>query len=139
MWIQKTIRLQARSRGFHLVTQEVVHQLPELADFRVGLAHFFIQHTSASLTLNENADPDVRRDMEAHFNHFVPEDQPYYEHTLEGPDDMPAHIKSSTLGCSLTIPISDSRLALGTWQGIYLGEHRNHAGSRRIVVTMQGD
>jgi len=139
MWIQKTIRLQARSRGFHLVTQEVIHQLPELADFRVGLAHFFIQHTSASLTLNENADPDVRRDMEAHFNHFVPEDQPYYEHTLEGPDDMPAHIKSSTLGCSLTIPISDSRLALGTWQGIYLGEHRNHAGSRRIVVTMQGD
>jgi len=139
MWIQKTIRLQARSRGFHLVTQEVVHQLPELADFRVGLAHFFIQHTSASLTLNENADPDVRRDMEAHFNHFVPEDQPYYEHTLEGPDDMPAHIKSSTLGCSLTIPISDRRLALGTWQGIYLGEHRNHAGSRRIVVTMQGD
>jgi len=105
----------------------------------VGAAHFFIQHTSASLTLNENADPDVRRDMEAHFNHFVPEDQPYYEHTLEGPDDMPAHIKSSTLGCSLTIPISDSRLALGTWQGIYLGEHRNHAGSRHIVVTMQGD
>ncbi len=139
MWIQKTIRLQARSRGFHLVTQEVIHQLPELTDFRVGLAHFFIQHTSASLTLNENADPDVRRDMEAHFNHFVPENQPYYEHTLEGPDDMPAHIKSSTLGCSLTIPISDSRLALGTWQGIYLGEHRNHAGSRHIVVTMQGD
>ncbi len=139
MWTQKTIRLQAKPRGFHLVTREVVDQLPELAGFRIGMAHFFIQHTSASLSINENADPDVRRDMEAHFNHFVPENQPYYAHTLEGADDMPAHIKSSTLGCSLSIPIRDGRLLLGTWQGIYLGEHRNRAGSRTIVVTMQGE
>jgi len=139
MWKQKTIQLHAKPRGFHLVTREVVDQLPELIGFRIGLAHFFIQHTSASLTINENADPDVRRDMEAHFNHIVPENQPYYEHTLEGSDDMPAHIKSSTLGCSMTIPIRDGHLALGTWQGIYLGEHRDHGGSRRIVVTMQGE
>jgi len=139
MWTQKTIRLQAKPRGFHLVTREVVDQLPELAGFRIGMAHFFIQHTSASLSINENADPDVRRDMEAHFNHFVPENQPYYAHTLEGAEDMPAHIKSSTLGCSLSIPIRDGRLLLGTWQGIYLGEHRNRAGSRTIVVTMQGE
>jgi len=139
MWVQKTISLQAKSRGFHLVTEEVVKQLPELAEFRVGLAHFFIQHTSASLTINENADPDVRRDMESHFNHFVPENQHYYEHTLEGSDDMPAHIKSSTLGCSITIPIRNGRLALGTWQGIYLGEHRNHGSPRQVVVTMQGE
>ena len=139
MWTQKTIRLQAKPRGFHLVTREVVDQLPELAGFRIGMAHFFIQHTSASLSINENADPDVRRDMEAHFNHFVPENQPYYAHTLEGADDMSAHIKSSTLGCSLSIPIRDGRLLLGTWQGIYLGEHRNRAGSRTIVVTMQGE
>ena len=139
MWVQETISLQSRSRGFHLVNGEVVRQLPELADFRMGLVHFFIQHTSASLTINENADPDVRLDMESHFNHFVPENQPYYEHTLEGSDDMPAHIKSSTLGCSITIPIRNGSLALGTWQGIYLGEHRNHAASRHVVVTMQGE
>ena len=139
MWKQKTISLQAKARGFHLVTPEVVHLLPELSGFHIGLAHFFLQHTSASLTVNENADPDVRLDMEAHFNHFVPENQSYYAHTLEGSDDMPAHIKSSTLGCSLSLPIRDGRLALGTWQGIYLGEHRNHAGSRRIVVTLQGE
>jgi len=139
MWKQKIIHLQAKSRGFHLVTAELVDQIPELAEFRVGLAHFFIQHTSASLTINENADPDVRRDMEAHFNHFVPENQPYYEHTLEGEDDMPAHIKSSTVGCSIMIPVRDGRLDLGIWQGIYMGEHRNHGGSRRIVVTMQGE
>ncbi len=139
MWKQKTIQLQAKARGFHMVTREVIDQLPELAEFQVGLAHFFIQHTSASLTINENADPDVRRDMEAHFNHFVPENQLYYDHTLEGSDDMPAHIKSSTLGCAITIPISNGHLALGTWQGIYLGEHRNYGGSRQIVVTMQGE
>jgi len=139
MWKQKTIRLQAKPRGFHLVTREVVDQLPELAGFRIGLAHFFIQHTSASLSINENADPDVRRDMEAHFNHFVPENQSYYAHTLEGTDDMPAHIKSSTLGCSLSIPIRDGRLLLGMWQGIYLGEHRNRAGCRTVVATMQGE
>jgi len=139
MWQQKTISLQAKARGFHLVTNEVIHLLPELKRFNIGLAHLFIQHTSASLTVNENADPDVRLDMEAHFNHFVPENQPYYAHVLEGSDDMPAHIKSSTLGCSLSLPIRDGRLALGTWQGIYLGEHRNHAGPRRIVVTLQGE
>ena len=139
MWQQKRITLQARSRGFHLVTSEIVRQIPELAEFEIGLAHLFIQHTSASLTINENADPDVRRDMESHFNQFVPEQQPYYEHTLEGPDDMPAHIKSSTLGCALSIPIHHGRLALGTWQGIYLGEHRNRAGMRSVVVTLQGE
>jgi len=139
MWKQKTISLQAKARGFHLVTNEVIHLLPELSGFNIGLAHLFIQHTSASLSVNENADPDVRLDMEAHFNHFVPENQPYYAHVLEGSDDMPAHIKSSTLGCSLSLPIRDGRLALGTWQGIYLGEHRNHAGPRRIVVTLQGE
>jgi secondary thiamine-phosphate synthase enzyme len=139
MWEQKTLRLRAYPRGFHLVTSEIVSQLPELSGFNVGLAHFFIQHTSASLSINENADPTVRSDMEAHFNHFVPENQPYYRHTLEGSDDMPAHIKASTLGNSITIPIQGGRLALGTWQGIYLGEHRDHGGSRRIVVTLQGE
>ncbi|GAV21436.1 hypothetical protein MMIC_P2425 [Mariprofundus micogutta] len=120
MWMQKMIRLSARSRGFHLITQEIVEQLPELREFNIGLAHLFIKHTSASLTINENADPTVRSDMEAHFNHFVPENQDYYRHTLEGSDDMPAHIKSSTLGSSISIPITDGRLALGTWQGLYL-------------------
>ena len=139
MWRQKTIRLQAKSRGFHLVTREVVEQLPELADFRVGLAHCFIKHTSASLTLNENADPTVRSDMEAHFNHFVPENQGYYRHTLEGSDDMPAHIKASLLGSSVSVPISNGRLALGNWQGLYQGEHRDHGGSREVVVTLHGE
>jgi len=139
MWKQKTIRLQAKSRGFHLVSREIIELLPELSEFHVGLAHFFIQHTSASLTINENADPDVRTDMEAHFNHFVPQSQPYYRHTLEGLDDMPAHIKSSTLGSSISIPVSKGRLALGTWQGIYLGEHRDAGGARRIVVTITGE
>jgi len=139
MWKQKTVRLQAKSRGFHLVTREVLEQLPELREFRVGLAHLFIQHTSASLTINENADPDVRRDMEAHFNHFVPENQGYYQHALEGSDDMPAHIKASTLGSSLSIPISNGSLAMGTWQGIYLGEHRDHGGTRRMIVTLHGE
>ncbi|MFQ5345795.1 MAG: secondary thiamine-phosphate synthase enzyme YjbQ [Mariprofundus sp.] len=139
MWVQKTVSLQSKSRGFHLVTGEVIGQLPELAEFRVGLAHFFIQHTSASLTVNENADPDVRQDMESHFNHFVPEHQSYYRHILEGSDDMPAHIKSSMLGCSLSIPIRNGSLALGVWQGIYLGEHRNHGGCRRLMVTLQGE
>ena len=115
MWKQTSIRLKAKPRGFHLITREIVNQLPELADFSVGLAYLFIQHTSASLTINENADPDVRHDMEAHFNHSVPQNQPYYEHTLEGPDDMPAHIKASTLGSSISIPIANGRFALGTW------------------------
>lgn len=139
MWIQKTLRLRAYPRGFHLVTSEMVSQLSELSRFTVGLAHFFIQHTSASLTINENADPTVRSDMEAHFNHFAPENQSYYRHTLEGSDDMPAHIKASTIGNSVTIPIQNGRLTLGTWQGIYLGEHRDHGGSREIMVTLQGE
>jgi len=139
MWKQTSIPLQAKPRGFHLITREVVSQLPELAEFNIGLAHFFIQHTSASLTINENADPDVRLDMESHFNQFVPQNQPYYEHTLEGADDMPAHIKASTLGSSISIPICNGRLALGTWQGIYLGEHRDHGGSREIIITLNGE
>lgn len=139
MWIQKTIRLQPRSRGFHLITSEVLAQLPEIGQMRVGLLHLFIQHTSASLCINENADPTVRSDMEKYFNQAVPENAPYYDHTLEGPDDMPAHIKSVMLGCSLSIPIRQGQLALGTWQGIYLGEHRNQGGARTLVATMQGD
>ena len=139
MWFQKTISLRPRARGFHLVTAELLAELPELSSIQTGLAHFFIQHTSASLTLNENADPTVREDMEAHFRHFVPESQHYYQHTLEGADDMPAHIKASLLGSSVTIPIRSGRLALGTWQGIYLGEHRSHAGARQVVVTLHGE
>ena len=139
MWIQKTINLTAKRRGFHLITDEIEQHIPELRGVHIGLIHLFIQHTSASLTLNENADPTVRSDMEAHFNHFVPERAPYYQHTYEGDDDMPAHIKSSLLGASVSVPISNGRMALGTWQGIYLGEHRDHAGSRRIIVTIQGE
>ncbi|MGF1706613.1 secondary thiamine-phosphate synthase enzyme YjbQ [Enterovibrio baiacu] len=139
MWIQKTIHLTAKRRGFHLVTDEIEQHIPELRGVHIGLIHLFIQHTSASLTLNENADPTVRSDMEAHFNHFVPERAPYYQHTYEGDDDMPAHIKSSLLGSSVSVPISNGRMALGTWQGIYLGEHRDHAGSRRVIVTIQGE
>ncbi len=137
-WIQKEFSLRARSRGFHLVTPEVLEHLPELRDIEVGILHLFIQHTSASLTINENADPDVRGDMERHFNHAVPENAPYYEHTLEGPDDMPAHIKASLLGASLSIPVNRGQLRVGTWQGIYLCEHRNHGGARRIVATLFG-
>lgn len=139
-WRQKTITLKSRPRGFHLVSREIESQLgDELAAFRVGLAHFFIQHTSASLTINENADPSVRVDFESHFNRMIPENAPYYTHTLEGPDDMPAHLKSSVLGAGLTVPITDGRLSLGTWQGIYLCEHRDHGGSRRVVVTLNGE
>ena len=138
-WFQKELRLEARSRGFHLITREVLRQLPELTRFQVGLAHFFIRHTSASLTINENADPDVRRDMESHFNVLIPENAPHYLHTCEGPDDMPAHLKSSILGASVTIPISAGKLNLGTWQGLYLCEHRNQGGSRRLTVTLQGE
>ncbi|WP_325891009.1 secondary thiamine-phosphate synthase enzyme YjbQ [Grimontia sp. NTOU-MAR1] len=138
MWTQKTISLRPRARGFHLITDEVVKQLPEIRSLEVGLVNLFIQHTSASLTLNENADPTVRSDMEAHFNQFVPERAPYYQHTHEGHDDMPAHIKASLLGASMMIPISNGKLALGTWQGIYLGEHRDHSGIRQIIATLQG-
>lgn len=139
MWLQKQIQLQAKARGFHLVTQEIVRQLPELKQIKVGLMHVFMQHTSAGLTLNENADPDVRRDFESFFNHAVPENEPYYRHVDEGSDDMPAHLKSSLLGCSVTIPITQGRLNMGTWQGIYLCEHRNHGGNRRVVITVFGE
>lgn len=139
MWLQKNIQLKQKPRGFHLVTDEILSQLPELSAIDTGLAHFFLQHTSASLSINENADSSVRRDMEAHFNELAPELAPYYEHTYEGPDDMPAHIKSSLLGCELTVPIKSGKLQLGTWQGIYLGEHRNHGGSRQLVVTLNGN
>lgn len=139
MWLQRTIRLAEKRRGFHLVTDEIVRQLDELRDISVGLMHVFIQHTSASLTINENADPTVRSDFESVFNRLVKENEPYYEHTLEGSDDLPAHIKASLLGPSLTIPITNGRLNLGTWQGIYLCEHRNRGGSRRLIVTLQGE
>lgn len=139
MWVQKTIQLKARVRGFHLITRDIEHALPELADVSVGLLHVFIQHTSASLTINENADPTVRVDFEEVFSRLVPENQPYYKHNDEGPDDLPAHIKSSLLGPSLTIPVTDGRLALGMWQGIYLCEHRDYGGSRRLVLTLQGE
>ncbi|CAK1954195.1 UPF0047 protein YjbQ [Vibrio crassostreae] len=139
MWIQKTIHLNARKRGFHLITDEIEQQIHDINSLSVGLLHLFIQHTSASITLNENADPTVRTDMESHFNKFIPERAPYYRHTYEGDDDMPAHIKASTLGTSVTITISNGRLALGTWQGIYLGEHRDCGGSRTMIATMQGE
>jgi len=139
MWVQREITLEARTRGFHLVTREVLAELPELRDVDVGMLHLLIQHTSASLALNENASPDVRRDFETYFNVAVPEDAPYWTHTLEGADDMPAHIKAALLGPSLTLPISRGRLALGTWQGIYLCEHRDRGGSRSIVATIWGE
>lgn len=139
MWIQKELSLSQKSRGFHLVTDEILTQLPELRSISVGLLHLFIQHTSASLAICENADPTVRLDMEAHFNHFIPENAAYYQHTLEGSDDMPAHIKSVTVGTDLTIPIGSGMLKLGMWQGLYLGEHRNYGGIRRIVATIQGE
>lgn len=139
MWFQKEIRLQQKKRGFHLVTNEILNLIPEIRKISVGLLHVFIQHTSASLTLNENADPDVRSDMESHFNKIAPENAPYYIHTTEGSDDMPAHIKASLLGSSVTIPITNGRLNLGTWQGIYLCEHRNYGDARNIVVTINGE
>lgn len=138
-WLQRSLTLRARPRGFHLVTDEVTAQVPDLERFAVGVAHVFIQHTSASLTLNENASPDVRGDFERFMREAVPDGAPYFEHTLEGPDDMPAHVKASLLGSSLTIPVHDGRLALGTWQGLYLCEHRNHGGPRRLVVTVWGE
>jgi secondary thiamine-phosphate synthase enzyme len=139
MWIQKHIRLNPKPRGFHLVTAEILPQLPELRHCKTGLLHVFIQHTSASLTINENADPSVRQDFESFFNRAVPENEPYYVHDDEGPDDLPAHIKASLLGASVTIPVTDGKLNLGTWQGIYLCEHRDHGGSRNLVLTLQGE
>lgn len=139
MWLQKTIRLTPQARGFHLVTSEIESLLPEINQFKVGLCHLLLQHTSASLSINENADPTVRVDFESHVNVMVPENQPYYRHTYEGDDDMPAHIKSSLFGVSLQLPIQNGQFGLGTWQGIYLGEHRDYGGERRILVTMQGE
>jgi secondary thiamine-phosphate synthase enzyme len=139
VWHQRQVRLRERPRGFHLVTHEVADGVPELAGVRIGLAHVHILHTSASLTLNENASPDVRADFAAWFDDAVPEDAPYWTHTVEGPDDMPAHVKASLLGPSLTLPVRDGRFALGTWQGIYLCEHRDHGGPRSLIVTLSGE
>jgi secondary thiamine-phosphate synthase enzyme len=139
VWAQHELDLAPRPRGFHLVTDEVESAVPELSRLRVGMVHVFIQHTSASLTLNENASPEVRRDFESWFGQAVPEGAAHWTHTLEGPEDMPAHVKASLLGSSLSIPVADGRLALGTWQGIYLCEHRESGGSRRLVVTVWGE
>jgi secondary thiamine-phosphate synthase enzyme len=139
IWAQHRITLEARPRGFHLVTREVVDSVPELESLEVGILHLLIQHTSASLALNENASPDVRRDFEAWSNEAVPERAPYWTHTLEGPDDMPAHIKAALFGPSLTLPVSRGRLALGTWQGIYLCEHRDRGGRRSVLATAWGE
>ncbi|MBL4573418.1 MAG: YjbQ family protein [Gammaproteobacteria bacterium] len=139
MWLQKPIKLRVRPRGFHLVSDEILEALPELSTINVGLLHLFLQHTSASLSINENADSSVRRDMEAHFNQLAPEDAPYFEHIYEGADDMPAHIKSALLGCEISLPIAQGRLQLGLWQGIYLGEHRNNASARTLIATLNGE
>ena len=138
MWLQKEVQISNKERGFHIITETILSNLPELLKIRIGMLHVFIKHTSASLTINENTDPTVRRDFESHFNNNVPENAVSYKHTLEGPDDMPAHLKSSILGSSITIPISEGKLNLGTWQGIYLCEHRNQGGSRTIILTLNG-
>ena len=138
MWIQKTITLSPKSRGFHIITHDVLENIPELKDLKTGILQLFIKHTSASLTINENADPTVRIDFESHFNMLAPENQSYYQHTFEGSDDMPAHLKASLLGSSVSIPITDGKLNLGTWQGIYLCEHRNLGSDRKLIVTIQG-
>ncbi len=139
MWVQREIELEPRPRGFHLITREVTAALPEMGEVAVGLLHLLIRHTSASLALNENASPEVRRDFESWFNQAVPERAPYWTHVLEGEDDMPAHVKASLLGPSLTLPVSRGRLALGTWQGIYLCEHRDRGGARNVVATLWGE
>ncbi|MGK7371047.1 MAG: secondary thiamine-phosphate synthase enzyme YjbQ [Candidatus Halalkalibacterium sp. M3_1C_030] len=139
MWKQKEFALSPRPRGYHIITDQVVSEVPEISEITTGIAHIFIKHTSASITINENADPSVRRDFKSHFKRMVPEDTSLYEHTLEGPDDMTSHIKSSLLGHSISIPITNGELNLGTWQGIYLCEHRNNGGSRKLVVTLQGE
>ena len=139
MWLQKEIVLKPYRRGFHLITHEILSELFELQELQIGMMNVFIKHTSASLTINENADPSVRQDFESYFSRSVPENEAYYKHVDEGSDDMPAHLKSSLLGCSLNIPIKKGHLNMGIWQGIYLCEHRNHAAGRRIVVTIQGE
>ncbi|MCY1199326.1 secondary thiamine-phosphate synthase enzyme [compost metagenome] len=139
MWQQTLITLRPRPRGFHLVTEEILVALPELRRYRVGLLHLWLQHTSASLTVNENADPAVRRDFERFFNRLVPQGESGYEHDYEGPDDLPAHFKGSLLGCQLSLPVRDGQLAMGTWQGVYLGEHRDQGGARRVLATLQGE
>jgi secondary thiamine-phosphate synthase enzyme len=139
MWVQRTLALRPRPRGVHLITSEVVEALPELAGLRVGLAHLFLRHTSASLALNENASPDVRADLETWLGRAVPDGAPYFRHTLEGDDDMPAHVKAVLIGDSLTLPVTDGRLALGTWQGVYLCEHRENGGVRMLTLTLQGE
>lgn len=139
MWLQKEIILKSRNKGFHLVTDEILSGIHEIKNINIGLVNLLLKHTSASLTLNENADPDVRTDMKNYFDEIVPENKKYFEHTSEGADDMPAHIKSSLLGNSITIPISNGRLNLGTWQGIYLCEHRNYGGNRKLLITINGE
>lgn len=139
MWIQKEIKITKKTRGFHLITHEIINQLPEIESIKVGLLHCFIKHTSASLAINENADPTVRQDLESHFNIIAPENQSYYQHTDEGPDDMPGHIKSVLIGSSQTVPVSNGQLNLGIWQGIYLCEHRNHSVARTLVLTLNGE
>ena len=138
-WIQKEIQISRKSRGFHLITQDILSSFSELSQINRGILQVFIQHTSASLTINENADSTVRSDFEAHFNEMIPENQPYYRHTMEGSDDIPAHLKSSILGSSIQVPITSGSLNLGTWQGIYLCEHRNHSGPRTLVLTAWGE
>jgi secondary thiamine-phosphate synthase enzyme len=137
--IQKEIVIEQKRRGFHIITDEILRQVPELRNIRRGTVHIFIQHTSASLTINENADPEVRSDLEKHFNMLAPENAPYYDHKSEGSDDMPAHLKSSILGSSVVVPVTDGDFNLGTWQGIYLCEHRNHGGRRRLIITINGE
>ena len=139
IWIQKEIILPPHSRGFHIITHLIENKIEELQNIRMGVAHIFIKHTSASLTINEDADPTVRVDFESHMNVMVPEKAPYYLHTMEGPDDMPAHLKSSIIGSSVNIPITDGQFNLGTWQGIYLCEHRDQGGPRKIVITISGE
>ena len=139
MWYQKHLSITPKQRGFHLITDEVLEAIPEINQIGIGILHLFIKHTSASLSINEDADPTVRQDLESHFNVMVPERAAYYRHTYEGDDDMPAHIKAVLIGASLSLPVSDGKLCLGTWQGIYLCEHRNQGGARNLVATLQGE
>ena len=139
MWTQKTFSIPSQPRGFHIITNEVLKNIEEIQKIKTGILHLFIKHTSASLTINEDADPTVTVDFESHFNQIVPENQPYYKHTFEGSDDMPAHLKASLLDSSVSIPISNGKVVLGTWQGIYLCEHRNHGRGRNLVATVHGE